>query len=416
MSDTSGSGGSSVRLEPVVDGLETPMALAFPPGRSDRMYVAEREGRIRVRDSEELREEPLLDIEDRVLMNGEQGLLGMALHPGFGETRKLYVRYSGELREDTPDPPERIPDGYSHTSVLAEFEVDDEGFHADPDSERAVMEVPQPHENHNAGDLAFGPDGSLYVPLGDGGGGYDRGAYQAPDWYGEVEGGNGQNVSANLHGGVHRIDVEEREERDHGEYGIPESNPLVGRDGYDEYFAWGFRNPWRMAFDGGGLFVCDVGADHYEEINAVRRGGNYGWNVREGAHCLRAEDCPDSTPEEVRDGEPLLDPVIEYPNARNSNATLSGFAVVCGRFYRKSDVPGLAGKFVFSDWQARWRLFAATPSAEGRWPLETVEVENPGALDLVYGFERGPTGDMYVLAHRPDSTGVVHRIAPGGEG
>ena len=402
--------GLPLELEPVVRGLGEPLAAAFPPDLPEHVYVAEREGFVRVVGPDGLRGDPLLDLEGRVVGGGERGLLGMALSPDFERTRRLYLRYSAEPGEDTPD-------DHSHTSVLAEFEVYQDGLYADIESERTIMEVSQPHANHNAGDLAFGPDGFLYVPLGDGGSSGDHGPGHSEDWYDGNPGGNGQNVSANLHGGIHRIDVEGREEHVYGEYGIPRDNPLVGRDGYDEYYAWGFRNPWRISFDGGGLFVADVGEDRLETINVVERGGNYGWNVREGSECFDAatpmeprEDCPEHTPEGVRDGEPLLDPVVEYPNSKIADEPVSGSAVVCGYIYEGRAVPALAGRFLFGDWQAGGQLFAASPSAEGGWSAEPVEVADPELLHLIYGFERDPTGTIYILAFDDDANGVVHRV------
>ena len=401
--------GLPLELEPVVEGLGEPLAAAFPPDLPEHFYVAERGGIVRVVGPDGLRGDPLLDLEEQVVTGGERGLLGMTLDPEFERTRRLYVRYSRDSSEGNG--------GDSHTSVLAEFEVYGDGRYADIESERAIMEIPQNHRNHNAGDLAFGPDGYLYVPLGDGGSGGDDGPGHAPDWYAESPGGNGQNVSANLFGGIHRIDVAGREEREYGEYDIPESNPLVGRDGYDEYFAWGFRNPWRISFDGGGLFVADVGEDRMETINVVERGGNYGWSVREGTECFDAEeprepreDCPDRTPEDVRGGEPLLDPVIEYPNTKVSEEPVSGSAVVCGYVYEGVAVPALAGRFLFSDWRADGRLFAATPTTDGRWSTEVVEVAEPERLNLVYGFERDSAGTLYVLALDDEGTGVIYRI------
>ena len=401
--------GLPLELEPVAEGLDEPLAAAFPPDLSEQFYVAEREGLVRLVGPDGPRPDPLLDLEDRVVTGGERGLLGMTLDPEFERTRRLYLRYSREPREEA--------DGNSHTTVLAEFEVYGDGRYADVESERAIMEIPQNHRNHNAGDLAFGPDGYLYVPLGDGGSRADDGPDHAPDWYAESPGGNGQNLSANLFGGVHRIDVTGREEREHGEYGVPEDNPLVGQDGYDEYYAWGFRNPWRISFDGGGLFVADVGEDRKEIVNLVERGGNYGWSVREGTECFNAEEpreplenCPDSTPEEVRDGEPLLDPAIEYPNSKVADEPVSGSAVVSGYVYEGAAAPALAGRFLFGDWQADGRLFAASPTTEGRWATEVVEVAEPDRLNLVYGFERDHTGTVYVLALDDEGTGVVYRV------
>ncbi|MFC7007419.1 PQQ-dependent sugar dehydrogenase [Halalkalicoccus salilacus] len=289
----------TVDLETLTTGLEMPVSIAFTPD-ADRRYIAQRRGRILVHESAETRDEPLLDLSEAVMTGGERGLLGIALHPEFSEDRRLFVRYSAEPRSGTPS-------DYSHTFVLAEFQVSEDGRRAEPASERAVLEIPQPRERHNAGDLAFGPNGHLYVPVGD--------SAAAPDlaWQGPGTGGYAQDVTENLLGSVLRIDVDDRAE---GEgYSVPADNPLVGREGLDEHYAWGFRNPWRLSFDGSDLYVADVGKDHFEEVNLVERGGNYGWNVKEGTHCFQVDDCPDETPENVRGGEPLLDPIVEYSHS-----------------------------------------------------------------------------------------------------
>jgi len=198
-----------------------------------------------------------------------------------------------------------------------EFDACADGRRVRRDSERTVLEIPEPQGNHNAGDLAFGPDGHLYVAVGDGGSGGDRGRGHVEDWYDANEGGNGQDVTENLLGSVLRIDVDGRD--DGKAYAIPEDNPLVGREGLDEHFAWGLRNPWRMSFDGKELYVADVGQFAREEVSLVTNGGNYGWNVREGIECFGADDCPDETPPDVRGGEPLVDPVVEYPHSGDAD-------------------------------------------------------------------------------------------------
>ncbi len=399
--------GLPVGLDHVATVSDWPLGLAVPPSGGHPRYVAVRPGVVRVLDADGLREEPLVDLGDAVRTGPEQGLLGLALHPDFAENRRLFVRYSAPRRPGTPE-------DYDHTEVLAEFRVSEDGLRADPDTERTVLEVPQPQATHNAGDVAFGPDGYLYVPFGDGGGSGDAGRGHAGDWYDALPGGNGQNVSANVLGGILRIDVDAGS--DDRPYGIPSENPLVGEPGREEYFAWGFRNPWRMGFNDGELLVGDVGGRNYEEVNLVVAGGNYGWNVREGRHCRRGDACPTHTPEDVRGGEPLRDPVVAYPNASRSDSPVSGVAVVCGYRYRGSAIPGLADSFVFADWRARGRLFAATPRYDGRWPTEVVPVaaSDRDELRLVFAVERDRAGELYVLAAPGPGTGRVYRLVAGG--
>ena len=434
-----GSFPESVGLETLATGFDVPLDVAFAPD-ADRRYVADQRGQIFVHDADGLRDEPFLDLTDAVVVGSETGLLGIALHPEFAENRRLFVRYSAPSRPGTPD-------DYSHTFVLAEFEATADGARAKRDSERTVLEIPEPQGNHNAGSIVFGPDGYLYVGVGDGGGGGDYGTGHVDDWYDPVEGGNGQDVTENLLGSVLRIDVDGQtpegssgggggtadDTPDRKGYAIPDDNPLVGDDGPDEQYAWGFRNPWRMSFDGEDLFVADVGQSNYEEVSLVEKGGNYGWNVEEGTHCYGADDCPDRTPESVRGGEPLVDPVIEYSQ---SGRPVGGSSVIGGYVYRGSALPELAGAYVFGDLAASGRLFVARPSENAdstnggsgdgnTWPIRVVDVADgndngsgggdgeAGRLERVYSFGRDADGELYVLGAGGDDAGL-YRITPAG--
>jgi glucose/arabinose dehydrogenase len=390
----------SVALEPLATGLRAPLDIAFAPD-ADRRYVAEQGGVVRVHESG-LRDEPFLDLRDAVTAGGEKGLLGLALHPDFADNRRLFVRYSAPPRAGTPD-------GYSHTFVLAEFRATADGRRVERDSERTLLEIPQPQGNHNAGAVVFGPDGLLYVAVGDGGAGGDQGRGHVEDWYGAVAGGNGQDVTENLLGSVLRIDVDDRD--DGRPYAVPPDNPLVDREGLDEQYAWGFRNPYRMAFDDGRLFAGDVGQNAYEEVDIVRRGGNYGWNVKEATHCYGASDCPDATPESVRGGEPLVDPIVEYPH---SGGAVSGISVIGGQVYRGDALPGLAGRYVFGDLQVGGRLFVASPpSGDGPWPTRTLALAGDGAdrLGQLLSVGRDAAGEVYVLGIG-SADGGVYQLVP----
>ena len=397
-----------VGLETLASGLDRPLDVAFGDGRR---YVAEQAGTIRVHEDGGLGPEPLLDLRESIEAGGEKGLLGIAVHPQDG--RRLFVRYSAPSRPGTPA-------NYSHTFVLAEFRLTEGGRSVRPDSERTVMEIPQPQGNHNAGDIAFGPDGYLYVAVGDGGSGGDQGRGHVSDWYDPVGGGNGQDVTGNLLGSILRIDVDGDPTRpplrdsaaDYGAeagYAVPPGNPLVGTDGLDEQFAWGLRNPWRMAFDGEDLYAGDVGQSDFEEIDHIRAGGNYGWNVREGRHCYTTDNCPARTPEDVRDGEPLVEPVVEYPH---SGAPVSGLSVIGGTVYRGSAVPGLAGLYVFADFQARGELFVAEPTDTGRWPTTVLPVADgdAGKVNRIRSFGRHD-GEVYVVGIGTEGGGL-HRLVP----
>ena len=254
----------------VASGFTSPLALEIPqPGRR---FVVDQVGQVYLQEDGQLYEEPFLDVSDRLvgLRDGfdERGLLGLAFHPDFSDNGRFFVRYSAPPREGTPS-------GYDHTFVLSEFNADPGAATADPDSERTILEIPEPQFNHNAGAIAFGPDGFLYVAVGDGGASNDQGTGHVDDWYDAVGGGNGQDVTENLLGSILRIDVDD--EGGDRNYAIPDDNPLVGEDGLDEHYAWGLRNPWRMSFGPEGrLFVGDVGQGAWEEINVVESGGNYG--------------------------------------------------------------------------------------------------------------------------------------------
>jgi len=330
----------------------------------------------------------------------ERGLLGIAFHPDYPDTRLVYVRYSAPSREGTPG-------GYSHTFVLAEFAVGSNGLSARPDTERTVLEIPQPQGNHNAGAIAFGPDGYLHVGVGDGGAANDTGTGHVADWYDGNSGGNGQDVTENLLGSVLRIDVDGRG----GEkpYGVPDDNPLVGEDGLDEHYAWGLRNPWGMSFAGEDLLVADVGQNRFEEINVVESGGNYGWNVREGRRCFGSEECPGTDP----DGRELRDPVVTYSH---SGPDPSGVAVVGGHVYRGDSIPTLRGTYVFGDWRADGSLFVATPGGGGEWPVSVVDAEPASELANLLALGRDRSGEVYALTTQQSGvtgqTGAVHRLVP----
>jgi glucose/arabinose dehydrogenase len=369
-----------VSLSTVADGFAAPVAVAFRPG-DDRPYVVDQPGRAYRVDDDGATE--VADLRERMVSIGsgytEQGFLGLAFHP---DGDRAYVRYSAPNRDGTPSE-------YSHTFVLDEVPVDADGALA-VDDERTLLEIPQPQGNHNAGDLAFGPDDHLYVAVGDGGGAGDTGAGHVQDWYDANGGGNGQDVTETLLGSILRIDPDGR--TDEKPYGIPDDNPLVDDPGLPEQYAWGLRNPWRLSFDDGRLLVADVGQSRWEEVNVVERGGNYGWNVREGRHCYDAEDCPTETPA----GELLRDPVLEYSHD-------VGISIVGGHVYRGSDVPALQGRYVFGDW--RQRLFVADPTGE-TWTREDLGVAPDGGFDrFVLAFGTDHDGELYVTTDGDSSPG-----------
>ncbi len=311
---------------------------------------------------------------------------------------------------------------YNHKSRISEFKVSENDPNiADPDSERVLLEIDEPQFNHNSGMIAFGPDdGFLYIAVGDGGNANDVGPGHNPDI------GNGQDKSTLL-GNILRIDV------DHGNpYAIPEDNPFVGRQGRDEIWAYGFRNPFRFSFDMEGdheLFVADVGQALFEEVDIVERGQNYGWNIKEGFHCFdpkNNQQPPKECPDVGREGEPLIDPIIEYTHAGDPFSP-HGISVIGGYIYRGSALPRLTGKLVFGDWSRPpfggpldGSLFSAGRLEGGGWDL--ADVKNGNELSrrlkrLVLGFGQDAEGEMYLCTSRSitpnGQTGVVFKlIAP----
>lgn len=411
------SSGPALGLDLVADGLTQPVALKEPPDGSGRLMVVDQTGVIRVVDaSGELLATPFLDVQAKLvpLMPGfdERGLLGLAFHPDYAENGRFYVYYSARPR---------LAD-YNNTSTIAEYTVSADPNVADPASERILLEIDQPQFNHNAGDLHFGPeDGYLYISVGDGGGAHDIGFGHVEDWYAVNDGGNGQDITENLLGNILRIDV------DGGTpYGIPSDNPFVDGPGLDEIWAFGLRNPYRFSFDQGGshaLLAGDAGQHLWEEVSLVERGGNYGWNVKEGPDCFSTatpnvplDDCPDTDP----DGRPLVDPVIAYVNAAQPGGL--GVVVIGGYVYRGDDVPQLSGRYVFGDFSRGFfppdgSVFMAKPRSSGMWHIQEVKFPARGGRlgEFVLGFGQDGSGEVYILtsdtAGPTGTTGRVYRLA-----
>ena len=419
--------GPTVDVETVADGFTQPIGFATVPEAGIR-YVADKMGQIYVHDDENgVQDEPLLDISDQLkeLTTWEQGLLGFELHPEFASNRRYFVRYSSPRRPGTPD-------DFNHTFVLSEFTATEDFRGTVPDSERAILEIPEPGDNHNSGAIVFGPDDYLYVAVGDGQSTVgDKGRGHANDWYLLNGGGNGQNLTANLRGSILRIDVDRRE--DGKAYRVPDDNPLVGKTGLDEQYAWGFRNPFRMSFDGEDLYVGDVGEGRFEEVNRVVPAGNYGWNVRVGTHCFSNRlpvqalaklpgfersypFCPSTT----SSGEPLVDPVVCYPHNRDGRDF--GVAVIGGYVYRNGTVPELRDQYVFGDLMGRGGggLYTTSPAEnedeDGLWRMNELQVASTesGTLERsVLSFGRDHEGELYVMTSMfGEGTGELLKIVP----
>ncbi|MGH8914934.1 MAG: PQQ-dependent sugar dehydrogenase [Acidimicrobiia bacterium] len=363
---------------------------------------------------------PFLDISDKITPLSpdydERGLLGLAFHPDYAHNGRFFVFYNAPLRAGGPA-------GFDNTVTIAEYLTDGGPQpQADPTSERIILQVDHPQVNHNGGTLAFGPDGYLYISIGDGGGANDDEFGHVEDWYAQNAGGNGQDITDNLLGNILRIDV------NHGSpYGIPADNPFVGREGLDEIWAYGLRNPYRFSFDMAGdhaLLSMDAGQELWEEVSVVVNGGNYGWNVKEGTHCFDTDNpnaslprCPNRDP---MTGERLRDPVIEFANA-GQTAGLA-YTVVGGNVYRGSAMPEFAGAYIYGGATAsliapEGRLFVSTPQKKGLWTLQELLINGTDRLTyFVKGFGQDRDGEVYVMASKilgpSGNTGTVFKFVP----
>ncbi len=340
--------------------FESPLDLQSPPDGTDRIFVVERGGLVKVfpNDPQAGEASTFLDISGRTdSSGGEMGLLGMAFHPAYATNGYFFVYY-------TPAPEE---------SVLSRFQVStgDPGM-ADATTEVVLLRIAQPFTNHNGGQLAFGPDGYLYLASGDGGSGGDPG-------------GNAQNLNSLL-GKILRLDVNAA--ANGLEYGIPDANPFRDTEGArPEIFAYGLRNPWRMSFDPetGRLWAGDVGQGETEEIDIIEAGGNYGWNLMEGSSCFGSAGC---------DTEGLLLPVYEY-NHTNGDKSISG-----GYVYRGDELPSLRGYYIYADFISG-RIWAL--ESTGTNPANTLLTES--GLNIS-SFGTDLQGELYICSF----DGSVYRL------
>lgn len=325
-----------------------PVDIQHAGDNSNRLFVLEQEGRIRVFQNDSLvnSTEVFLDIRDKVLYGGEQGLLGLAFHPNYSENGYFYLDY-------TRSNPRR--------TVISRFQVSaNNPNQADPNSEFVLLEVEQPYSNHNGGQIVFGPDGFLYITLGDGGSGGDP-----------LNSGQDRTT---LLGNILRIDVDNP---DNGlNYGIPNDNPFVGNnEGWrEEIYAYGLRNVWRFSFDPitNKLWAADVGQNAYEEINIIESGKNYGWRIMEGFHCYNPSTNCDQTGLEL--------PVWEYAH----NDPNGGQSITGGFVYRGSKANELFGGYVYGDFITGriWVYF------EGENPTNMLIFNNTGLAISTFGVDQ----------------------------
>ncbi|HEY6059773.1 MAG TPA: PQQ-dependent sugar dehydrogenase [Gemmatimonadales bacterium] len=350
--------GDSAALQLVSSDFAAPVFVTAPPGDTNRLFVVEQGGTIRVLHHDSLRVTPFLDVSGHIVSGGEQGLLSLAFHPSYAQNGRFFVYFT---------------DKHGDTRVVR-YQVSADPDIADSTSGDTILAAPQPFSNHNGGLLLFGPDGKLYVGLGDGGSGGDPL-------------GNGQNLGTVL-GKILRLDV------DIAAPYIPADNPFVRTAGArGEIWLYGLRNPWRFSFDRAtaDLYVADVGQSAWEEVDVLPSGGpggqNLGWNVMEGNHCYAASSC---------DRTGLLPPVAEYTHS-------DGCSVTGGYVYRGTRVLALQGVYLYGDFCSGWvrsfRYANGLATEPREWPALAVS----GGLS---SFGEDPRGDVYLTT----LSGSLYRI------
>ena len=355
-----------IKLQPVLRGLDRPIQfLPHPDGRS---LVVEQVGRVRFFENGKLTRQPFLDLTKKVYVEYECGLLSIAFHPDFAKNGLLYANYTANAP--------------NLKTFIVEYKTDPKSPMVDIATERVVMTIDQPYPNHNGGQLQFGPDGMLYIGMGDGGQMHNP--------------GNTAQNPKSLLGKFLRIDVTPREK-----YAIPKDNPFVNDSSYaPEVYALGMRNPWRFCFDKetGLLYAADVGQDTWEEVNIIEKGGNYGWRIREGAHDLHPIDNPPK----------MIDPIFEY-NHNKTAASITG-----GCVYHGSAIPALKGWYVFADysfgkiWAIKYepgKPVAVEVLVDPNDPAKKGGVQRPTQASA---FGEDASGEVYLC----DINGPVFKVVP----
>ncbi|WP_420645694.1 PQQ-dependent sugar dehydrogenase [Candidatus Leptofilum sp.] len=349
---------SSISLEPVVSGLNQPLYVTH--AFDDRLFIVEQDGLIKIFQDGALLPTPFIDLTGSVGYNSnEQGLLGLAFHPSYQENGYFFVNYTDE----------------NGRTNIARYRVTEDLNVADPASGQILLTIPQPFANHNGGMVAFGPDGYLYVGMGDGG---SQGDPQ----------NHGQNPGTLL-GSILRLDVDSAD----GSYTIPADNPFINDpNARPEVWAYGFRNPWRFSFDRAtdDLFIADVGQNNWEEVswltNGTPAGQNFGWNPMEGNHCYQSSCDPAA----------FVPAIFEYDHTQ-------GCSISGGYVYRGEQFLSLYGNYFVSDFCSGiiWGIFQ---NADGRWQSTVVYESNLN----INSFGEDANGELYVVAR----TGQILQIRP----
>ena len=352
------------------------LELTYAPEAPQRLYTIDQTGTIYTFENrpDATQAELLLDIQEKVSQwsdsgaNNEQGLLGLAMHPKFSENGFFFVCYT--RRDDD-------------TSVVSRYQIrKDNPLEADPESEVILLELKQPFKNHNGGSIEFGPDGMLYIAFGDGGSANDP-----------LDSAQDRSI---LLGSILRIDVDRHDAGKH--YSIPKNNPFVNVDGVrPEIYAYGMRNPWRIAFDKttGRLWAGDVGQDLWEEVDIIEKGGNYGWSVHEGSHPFGNRPIRD-------DVSSPIDPVWEYDHD-------IGKSITGGRVYRGKRLAGLAGKYIYADYVSG-AIWALTYDEQSGKVTKNEQVIAGGIPVLAFG--QDASGEVYYMIDSANGESI-YRLAEG---
>jgi glucose/arabinose dehydrogenase len=364
----------AIGLRHVASGLTNPTSVTNAGDDSNRLFIAQQSGQIWILLNGTILTTPFLDI-SALVGGGEGGLLGLAFHPEYPANGFFYVHYT-DLKG---------------TNVIARYSVSASDPNvADPNSAYTILTQEQPSTSHNGGQLAFGPEGYLYISFGDGG------CCGDPN-------GNGQNLDTWL-GKLLRVDINRDDfpSDPNLNYGVPVNNPFVRRSGLDEIWAYGLRNPWRFSFDRltGDLFVADVGENSWEEINfqlaASAEGDNYGWNVLEAMHCF--DDTPPGSCDDFLNGGSTL-PILEYSHSL-------GCSVTGGYRYRGQDHPELQGIYFYGDF-CSGRIWGALPQNDGTWQSEELLVTGFN----ITTFGEDESGELYVVAYNGDQSALYEIVS-----
>ena len=404
--NSQGSAAPKVRLDLIAEGFTSPVALLHSGDGTGRLFVVDQTGLIWILTKGQRLEQPFLDLRARVVdLNSfydERGLLGLAFHPRFPANGRFYVSYSASLQAGVS------PQDWDHTTYISEFTVSVENpDRADPASERVLLSIDKPGYNYEAGQLAFGPDGFLYIATGD--------SVRDP----ATQAGKYAQDTSSLLGKILRIDVDGT--ADTGQkYLIPTTNPFVSGEGMPEIFAYGFRNPYRFSFDVSRpweprLFVADVGQAEMEEVDLVEAGGNYGWPVREGTTCFNSQNW--SQPLQTCSMNGLSEPILAYAHEGDLSAIIGGMV------YQGNAIPELRDGYVFGDWgRGDGHLFLARPPSigTGLWKITEIQLEGSkgqAKFGQLLGIGQDGEGELYLLTKDPGigvsgTSGLIYKIIP----